>query len=326
VTSHIVKSGGIGGAGVARSKETWKDRYIMPELKFAKKLPDTVPSELAIYSTERVHYGQKAVRAMTRKLKLPERPALPEALPHVRAKLEFRYVDNWTIGSREGFTIAINRLSGAMRFRDEVRHGRELDATFKIREPRLVEVARKYVDKTKLLKQPPRELKASKITYLRTQGASLDGEVAPEQILDAGVVFTRDIEGVPVVGFGGYLMVNIAHDESVVAATKVWRHRDKKIGKEKVLQPDYAVKQLQKRLTTRGLKERVNVLKADFCYFEANDNTSQRYLEPTYAFLYETRIGQFLYKSVEIIPATQKPKQRWVFRKRFPAPTKAVRK
>ncbi|PVX25765.1 MAG: hypothetical protein CW691_03525 [Candidatus Bathyarchaeum sp.] len=298
----------------------------MPELKFTKKLPDTVPSELTVYSTERVRYGQTAVKAMASKLKVSKRPALTEVLPRVRAKLEFRYVDNWTIGSKEGFTTAINRLSGAIRFRDEVRHGRELDVSFKVREPRIVEAARKYVDTTKLVKQKDSELKVSKITYLRTQGASLDGEAAPEQILDAGVIFTRDIDGVPVVGFGGYLMVNVAHDESVVAATKVWRHRDKKMGKVKVLQPDYAVKQLQKRLKAHGLKEQVNVLKSDFCYFEANDNTSQRYLEPTYAFLYETRIGKFLYKSVEVIPATQKPKQRWVFRKRFSTPTTTVRK
>jgi hypothetical protein len=239
---------------------------------------------------------------------------------------EFRYIDNWTIGRQAGFTVALNRRSGAMNFRDEVRHGRELDKPFKIREPRLVEVARRYLEDTKLLKQQASELKVGKIAYLRTQGASLDGEVAPEQILDAGVILTREIDGVPVVGFGGYLMVNIAHDESVVAATKIWRHRDKKIGKAKVLPPDHAVKELQKRLRTRGLRDPVKVLKSDFCYFEANDNSTQRYLEPTYAFLYETKIGQFLYKSVEIIPGTRQPKQRWVFRKRFPAPPKPVRR
>lgn len=282
----------------------------MPDLEFVKALPRQVPSELMVYSTERARAGRGAVLEMTRRLRLPDIPYRPE----------FRYVDNWTIGRHGPYTVALNRRSGAMRFRDEVRHGRELDVPFRIAEQRFIEISRKYVDKTELLKLPARDLKVGKITHLRTQGASTDGEVAPEQILDAGVIFTREIDGVPVVGFGGYMMVNVAPDESVVAAVRIWRHRDKELGMVKVLEPDYGVEALQKRLSARGLEEPVKVLKADFCYFEAGDDKTQRYLEPTYAFVFETRVGEFLYKSVEVIPATRQPRQRWVFRKRFPAP------
>ena len=73
----------------------------------------------------------------------------------------------------------------------------------------------------------------AKVTYLRTKGASIDGQEASEQILDAGVIFQREIDGIPVVGFGGFAMVNIASDESVVAASKVWRDIDKKGGRQK---------------------------------------------------------------------------------------------
>jgi hypothetical protein len=283
---------------------------MMPDLEFVKALPRQAPSELMVYSTERARAGRDTVLEMTRKLRLPDIPHRPE----------FRYVDNWTIGRHGAYTIALNRRSGAMRFRDEVRHGRELDVPFRIAEPRAIDISREFVEKTELLKQPARDLKVGKIAYLRTQGASTNGEVAPEQILDAGVIFTREIDGIPVAGFGGYMMVNVAPDESVVATVKIWRHRDTALGMVKVLEPDYGVEALQKRLSARGLEGSVKVLKADFCYFEAGDDKTQRFLEPTYAFVFETRVGEFLYKSIEVIPATRQPRQRWIFRKRFPAP------
>ena len=282
----------------------------MPDLEFVKALPRQVPSELMVYSTQRARAGRGAVRGMIRKLGLPDAPYRPE----------FRYVDNWTIGKRGAYTVALNRRSGAMRFRDEVRHGRELDVPFRITEQRLIEISREYVDRTELLKLPARDLKVAQITHLRAQGASTEGEVTPEQILDAGVIFAREIDGVPVAGFGGHMMVNVAPDEAVAAAVKIWRHRDKKLGMVKVLEPGYGVEALQRRLRARGLEGPVKVLKADFCYFEAGDDKTQRYLEPTYAFVFETTVGEFLYKSVEVIPAARQPKQRWAFRKRFAAP------
>ncbi len=282
----------------------------MPELEFVKALPSRVPSELMVYSTERVRAGQDAVLEMIRKLRLPDIPHRPE----------FRYVDNWTIGRHGAHTIAMNRRSGALRFRDEERYGRLLEVPFRIAEQRVIDIAREFVDRTELLRLPARDLKVGKVTYLRTQGASTEGEVTPEQILDAGVIFTREIDEVPVVGFGGHMTVNVAPDESVVGTVKIWRHRDREVGMARVLEPDYAIEELQRRLRRRRLEGPVKVLKADFCYFEAGDDQAQRYLEPTYAFVFETRVGEFLYKSVEVIPATREPKQRWVFRRRFPAP------
>jgi hypothetical protein len=85
-----------------------------------------------------------------------------------------------------------------------------------------------------------------------------------------------------------------------------------------------AVNELQKRLIARGIEDSVNVLKADFCYFEANDNTGQDYLESSYAFIYATDTGQFNFKSIEIIPAIREPKQKWIFTKRFTGPRSAV--
>jgi hypothetical protein len=303
---------------------------MMPDLEFVKALPSQVPSELMVYSTERARASQSAVLDVFRKLKLPEIQYRPEVMPrrtrtgnNIRPAIrpEFRYVDNWTIAKSGVYTVAVNRLCGSMRFRDEVRHGRQIDAPFRIAKRRLEDISREFLDKSKLLKTPVRDVKIGRITHLRAQGASTSGEVTSEQILDAGVIFARKIDDVAVVGPGGYVMVNIAGDESVLATVKIWRHRAEKLGMAGVLKPDYAIGELQKRLKSHKLIEKAKVLKADFCYFEAGDNKSQRYLEPAYAFVIETKVGNFLHKLTEVIPATRQPKQRWAFRKRFPAPS-----
>ena len=77
------------------------------------------------------------------------------------------------VGSQEGFTVALNKLSGAMNFRDEIRHGRELQNRFSIREPRLTEIARKFSDDKKLLAQPAKRIEGGK-GYLLTNKGSID--------------------------------------------------------------------------------------------------------------------------------------------------------
>lgn len=281
----------------------------MIELHFDHPLPASVPESLPVFSTQRPSASQKTLKATAKRLDLPP----------VRYGPEFRYVDDWRIARQGPVTIAINRRSGALRLRHEERHGRELDQPFRISKRRLTSIGRKFIDRAGLVDRSPDELPVVKITHMKTRGASLEGEETPEQILDAGVIFGRRIDEVPVTGFGGFVMVNIAHDATVVAAEKIWRPRADVVDEVEVLQPDYALEAFERRLRRRGVEGRVRVLRADFGYFEAGDRQAQKFLEPTYAFLYEVPAGEFLYKSVEVIPAVARPRQRWSQRKRFPA-------
>ena len=114
-------------------------------------------------------------------------------------------------------------------------------------------------------------------------------------------------------------MINVAPDESVVAATKVWRRLGATLGMAKVLKPDYAINELSRRLRLQEIDRPVRVLKAEFCYFERGENDEQNYLEPAYAFVYEyeTKMNRFPYKSVTVIPAVQGSRQIWNPPKRF---------
>lgn len=283
----------------------------MLQLNFVKELPNKVPSKLKVYSTKRVVAGRSLLWQMAIGLKI---------MKDREAPVEFRSMDNWTIAKHGAYTIAVNSISGAVRFRDEKRHGREFGKKFEISELRLTEIARQFIDDTGFVKQRASELKVAKVSHLYTQGGSVNGKATVKEALDAGVIFVRDIENIPVLGFGGYAMINVAYDGSVVAGSKVWRYHDKALSEEEILQPDFAVDELKKRLTERGLRNKVNILKADFCYFEADENTRQKYLEPTYAFLFAAKTKRFNYKSVEIIPATRQPRQTWIPKKRFSPP------
>lgn len=285
----------------------------MLELQFIKNLPTHVPAKMNVYSTEEPRASEDAISEMVGKLNLP-----------ATAIREFRTVNNWTIAKHGKYSLGLNKLSGGLNFRDEersqitLRRGEVLKTKFDIPESRLKDISRKFLNDTKLLKVDASEAKVGKITYLRTQGASVTGQMDPVQILDAGVIISREIDGFPVVGPGAHIMVNIDHDETVIAAQKIWRHRKESLGKFDVIKPDVAIGAFEKKLTSRGLKGPIKVLKADFGYFELGNDLLQKYLEPTYAFLYETKVGDFIYKSVEIISAIEKPRQKLEFGKRFP--------
>lgn len=310
----------------------------MIELKFLNELPKEVPSELMVYSTQNVRVKQKLISKIQKNIHFASnisilqpdinishiselKPDIISDLSNISMRFpEFKRMDNWSIGKFAQHSIAMNHLSGSLRYRDAKYYGKEMDMKFDIPEDQIIDIGREFIDSSKLLKSSAEYLKMEKMTYMRSQSASADGDIGEEKIIDAGVIFSREIDEIKVAGFGGHIMVNIAPNKSVVGINKNWRHRNRAIGLTKVtIQPEMAIEIFTKRLQEKGHQGIVTVKKAEFCYFEASDNFRQKYLEPNYAFLYETQVGKFSYKSVEIIPATRYPKNYWNFKKRFPA-------
>jgi hypothetical protein len=286
----------------------------MVNINYKVQLTDSVPNQLPSFSLRRPRVNQKAIKDSVKKMKFK----LPIAT--ITIKPEFRYVDNWTIYKHYQYTYAKNRKSGGVRFRDEIRHGKEADKSLKINKPKLDTIAREYINKTKFLKEPVDQLSLVKITYLKEQGASIDGTKTEEIVLDAGVIYQKQIENLPVIGGGGYTMINIAHDETVVAGEKVWRDTVKAVPKQKIITPDEAKKELEKRLKRQKIIN-ADVVKADFGYFEADVDYYQRYIDPSYGFIFESKVGEITYSAAEIIPAVKNPKQKIQLLTRYKPPT-----
>jgi hypothetical protein len=274
----------------------------MLKIEFINKLPAQVPSTLKVLSLEKVTADQRLFTSIL------------SGLGPIVGLSGFRWKDNggWTDAESSDARVSINRSSGAVRFWTRL-SDRELTKTpFSIDEPRLALIARNFLKKTGWVDTPIDQLKVRHISYLRLQSGSVEGKVTTPRILDAGVIFGREIDGVPVSGPGGYVMVNVAPDETVVAGTRVWRRLGVSLGTAKVLTPNYAIKEFLRRLNLAKIDRPVRVVKAEFCYFERGQNDEQHYLEPAYAFVYEyeTR-NQFPYKSAMVIPAIVGSRQRW---------------
>ncbi len=319
----------------------------MLELKFLNELPKEIPSELMVYSTQNIQVKRKLLSKIQENIHVASnlsnisilrpdinisilrpdiniselQPSIISDFSNISRRFpEFKRIDNWSIGKFGQFSVAMNHLSGSLRYRDAKYYGEEMDMKFDIPVDQIVNIGREFIDNAKLLKSSAEYLKMEKITYMRSQSASINGDSGEEKIIDAGVIFSRKIDEIKVAGFGGSIMINIAPNKSVVGINKNWRHRNRAIGLTKVtVQPEMAIEIFKKRLQEKGHQGIITVKKADFCYFEASENFRQKYLEPNYAFLYETQIGDFSYKSVEIIPATRYPKNYWNFKKRFPS-------
>ena len=291
----------------------------MVNITFKKKLLDNIPDRLPSYSLQRPKVNQTIMKNRFKELKLPMAPLMPT--PFRTFKPEFRYVDNWTILKHNANTIAMNRRSEALKFRDELKHGREFDAVFSLTENRLEKIAKDYIESTKFVDDPIATIKKVKTSYLKAQSAGEDGTLTPEITLDAGVIFQRSVDNTQVIGLGGNAMINIAHDETIVAGSKVWRKTDKKLQNKKIRDSKYAENTLKKILDKKKI-QKADIIRADFGYFEAGPNVSQKYLEPSYGFVYETKIGDFKYKSVEVISAIESPQQKWRYSKKYRSPTK----
>ena len=273
----------------------------MLKIEFISKLPARVPQTLKVLSFQKAPAEQNLLTGIF------------TGLGPIAGLTGLRWKDNagWSEAESGNARVSFNRKSGAVRFATRV-NDRELPQSFSIPEPQLAVIARNFLKKTGWVDTPVDQLKLRHISYLRLQTKPVNGKASAPRILDAGVIFGRDIDGVPVSGPGGYVMVNIAPDEAVVGGTKVWRRLGASVGTAKVLTPDYAMKEFTRRLKLAKVDRTVRVTKAEFCYFERGQNDEQQYLEPAYAFVYEyeTRT-RFPYKSVIVIPAIMGSRQQW---------------
>jgi hypothetical protein len=208
---------------------------------------------------------------------------------------------NWITASDTKATLSLNELSGGIRYRlrplaDEP--GTDVTTSG----ARLEEIARTFLDQ---LGRPAESLVLDRITYVRTETGESNGSLVTQSTLDAGVIFTRTVDELPVVGPGGMAMVKIGTDESVVGGREVWRPIARRAAKVNLRTPDEATDLLRGRLKKWGIDGEVHVRKARLGYAELGIEERQRYLEPCYAYVIETVGGLVDSKKVEVIPAAR---------------------
>lgn len=230
-------------------------------------------------------------------VKLLDRLGLRERLPGFAWDRDL----NWITASDRQATFSMNELSGGLRYRLrplEDEPGTDVTASAS----RLEEIARTFLDQ---LGRPTDPLALERITYLRTETGAADGSALARSTLDAGLIFTRTIDDLPVVGPGGMAMVKVGTDESVVGGREIWRPILSRGPKVNLRTPEEATDLLRGRLKKWGVDGKLHVRKARLGYAELGVEEKQRYLEPCYAYVVETEGALVDSKKVEVIPAAR---------------------
>jgi len=282
----------------------------MAELEFTAKIATRVPDRLPVFAMKRPVANRRVLIELAASLGLP---------PFSKGS-ELTSRDAWLSLQDGPYVLAMNSRSGAFKFLDRRAWNVTADTRFAYKDEEAVDIARDAVRRARLVAEWRSKLTLGGVTHLRMQGGPPGGKLQPETLLDAGVVFRRQIEGVPVTGPGGILAVNISPQGSVVGVTRLWRELGRQVGRVKVVRAQEALARVRAAYLRRDMIGEVRVTRAEFGYFEAGPALAQGFIEPCYAFIIESvgpsganRAGLRM-KTVEVVPAVEKPRQRWPMR------------
>ena len=261
-------------------------------LEFIARFPEQIPPTLPVYSLEEpgVFPGSSATLSrVAQQLGLPGRPD------------EMTVAEDWTTHNEGLFRLSMHRLSGAVVGRHMERYGRRTDDPFALPDDAAEGVARAFVERVGLI--PLSEVGRPTVTHLRTAGRSTDGGETLEELIDAGVVYGRLQDGIPVEGPGGNAMINIDSTGQVSGFRVVWRPVGERSGEVEILPAERAYEAIQQ--IAGRVRGDVRVTRATFGYFEQGVSDRQRFMQPAYFMVYVVEDGDVAFKSAEVVSATE---------------------
>jgi hypothetical protein len=174
------------------------------------------------------------------------------------------------------------RGSGGLRYRNVARW--QVDdgvSHVEVDDESAAHIARKHIGQMGLVSQGEYEL--VEVTRLRVGVANTKTGLSKERSIDVGVAFRRVIDGVPVEGVGGKLVLYVDHTGELTGVDRIWREIDG------VHVPSERIQLRHPRLAeedvsayyqkSRGL---IEVGGFRFGYFELGWEDEQQYLQPAY--------------------------------------------
>ena len=272
-------------------------------LTFEAKLPTKVPDSVAAYQALPVKAAAAALRAQAKAFGLEGAGGDFTTRTDLVTYMEGRH------------RLDVYRASGAIAFWHRDRLGREPKEEFKLSDKQASTIASKFLSRSKVT--PLASAQLAKVTHMHSAVANMESKRVRERLIDAGVVYRRLIDKLPVEGPGGFAMVTVDPGGDVIALRSIWRPLGKRLGTVKIKSLDEAIGGLEKHVGR--LRGDVTVTKASFGYFELGAFDRQRALEPAYAFVYVVRNEEIAMKSAFVVHAGAKTFGRLEGKKRFVA-------
>lgn len=265
-----------------------------------------VPDEVNVYDLSKLDPSDSSLIAFVKRLGFGEKSK------------EYDSDDDINSYSDGQHRVQIYKQSGAFEYRDLEKYGVEHNGSNKkwgISDERSQEIANLFLKKLNIVNES--EIVFQKVTHLKGVTASIDSDTKEESIIDSGVIFSRIIDGVAVLGLGGNCMVNIDFNGDVVGFSHLMRPTKSVIDTVKILSPETVLNDIEKKF--KEMNREILVTKSSFGYFELGKNDLQTKLQPVYTFIYEIHQEEIEKKFVAVIPAGTKTYEPLEFNKRFPS-------
>jgi hypothetical protein len=207
------------------------------------------------------------------------------------------------------WAVTLHHASGGLRFRDRTRwqvdDGRS-QATFDVETA--AGLAGEVVKKYDLA--PLDQLRLYKITRLHAAAYEVKSLRGEDRVIDVGVVFQRMIEGVPVDGPGGKIVIYLDARGEMTGFDRLWR-KIQGAGRpvERLHGPRFAEEDLTRYWSDHS--GRIEVTQFRFGYFELDWKSTQRVLQPAYVMFLNllSPDRSFTRGSVHVTPAADPPAQ-----------------
>jgi hypothetical protein len=191
---------------------------------------------------------------------------------------------SYAVGSH---VVTTYRASGALRYQDSSRWQVD-DGTSDMRmaEDEAVAIAQRYIGTAGIA--PLAECQLAAVTRLRVGVANIEGEELEERVIDMGVIFHRVVDGTPVDGPGGKVIVYLDARGDVTGVDRTWRTIGDVRRSVEALRPADEVMQRVRRFW--GGSVQLEVSQVRFGYFEQGFRTPQRILQPAYVVMVTLRV------------------------------------
>jgi hypothetical protein len=177
--------------------------------------------------------------------------------------------------------LVLHHSSGGLRFHDTARwqvDDGEGDVTFD--DAAAVAMAERYIDEFAVA--PLAECELLRVTRLNVGVVEGQTGVAEERVIDVGVAFQRVIDGVPVSGPGGKVIVYIDHKGELTGVDRIWREIEDVYQQDVELRsPETAQEEVERYWGGEG-SGLITIDDVRFGYFERGWDEAQQYLQPAY--------------------------------------------
>jgi hypothetical protein len=241
------------------------------------------------------------------------------AAPGASAKYLREFAEKLGVGSKQAtqardaatFTytagqhvLTLYRASGAIRYQDVNRwQADDGESSLKMSDAAAMKRALELVGRHGLARAS--ECRPLKVTRLMVGEADAKTKQATERAIDVGVAFHRTVDGVPVDGPGGKLIVYLDRKGELTGFDRIWRPISGVRAKIEELRDPKAAEEDLLRYWKGHDAGRIEVHGIRFGYFELGYRDAQRVLQPAYVMPLTLVSGddRIRMKSVHVYPA-----------------------